>query len=167
MGKDTAIARAFGRGDWRKVIELETASLNEEEHKQFSYAMIGMAYENLSEYDNAKQNYAKALEHDQVCEQALEGLSRIYYNEKDYNLTYHYVLKGLHSVKETNYSVPKFIKIMIAIIIKIIRPRRPFKEILNEAYDMDQTRNKWIKWATEFKEWYEENIDDGNKNKLH
>jgi len=167
MGKNTEIARAVRRGDWHKVIELETATLEKEEHKQFSYAMIGMAYDNLKEYENAKENYAKALEHDQCCGQALEGLSRIYFNEKNYNLAYHYVLKSLHSVKETNYAIPKYLKIIMAIIIKVLRPRRPFKEILEETNDMDQSRNKWIKWATGFKNWYEENIENENKPKLH
>ena len=160
MGKDTAIAKAIGRGDWRKVIELKTASLKEEKHKQFSYAMIGMAYENLTEYENAKKKYAKALELDQCCEQALEGLSRIYFNEKDYNLAYHYVVRGLNSVKEIDYAIPEFLKILIAIIVKIIRPIRLFKQILEETKDMDQTRTKWIKWATEYKNWYEENIGE-------
>jgi len=49
MGKDAQVARAFGKGDWKKVIELESAALDKEEHKQFSYAMIGMAYENMNE----------------------------------------------------------------------------------------------------------------------
>ena len=158
MGKDIALARAFSRGDWQTVIELKTASLTEEEHKQFSYAMIGNAYENLSKYKSAKDNYAKALEIDECCQQALEGLSRIYYNEKNYDNAYYYVQKALDSVKEIDYSVPKFLKIIIAVVIKVIRPSRSFKEIRNETYSMDQSRNKWKKWALEFKEWYESNI---------
>jgi len=167
MGKGTAIARAFGRGDWRKVIELEEASLNGEEHKQFSYAMIGNAYENLSEYKSAKENYAKALEIDECCQQALEGLSRIYYNEQNYDNAYYYVQKGLYSVKETDYSVSKCVKIAIAVIIKVIRPSRSFKKIRNETDNMDQSRNKWKKWALEFKEWYENNNKHNEKQKIH
>jgi len=167
MGKDLAVARAFGRGDWRKVIELETAALSEEEHKQFSYAMIGSAYENLTEFENAKENYAKALGIDGCHQDALEGLSRIYFKEKDYDNTYYYVLKGLHSVEEIDYSIPKFVKILIAIFWKITRPTKPFKEMLEETKDIDQNRNKWIKWATEFKEWYENNIQKNEEPKIH
>ena len=167
MGKDTEVARAFGRGDWRKVIELERAAIDKEEHKQFSYAMIGMAYENLTELENAKENYAKALEFDKCCQHALEGLSRIYFNDKNYDIAYQYALKGLHSVEEIDYSIPRFIKILIAIIVKIFRPSRTFKEIRAETQDMDQSRNKWKKWATEFTEWYEQSNMQHEKPKTH
>ncbi len=167
MGKDITIARAFGRGDWRKVIELEAAALDEEEHKQFRYAMIGSAYENLNEYGSAKDNYAKALEIDECCQHALEGLSRVYFNEKDYENAYYYVKKGLYSVEEIDYSVPKFIKILIAVVVKIFRPSRPFNKIVSESRDMDQSRNKWKKWALEFKGWYEQKNNITERPKVH
>lgn len=170
MSKNTAIARAFGRRDWRKVIELETKALAGEEHKQYSYAMIGMAYENLSEYESAKENYAKALDIDQCLQQSLEGLSRVYYKEQNYDNAYYYVQKGLYSAEEIDFSIPKFLKILVAVILKIMRPSRPFDEIRRETNNMDQSRNKWKKWALEFKEWYEKNSQinqNGEKSKLH
>ena len=167
MGKDAEVARALGRGDWRKVIELESAALDEEEYKQFSYAMIGMAYENLPELDNAKLNYAKAIEIDERCQQALEGLSRLYFNEKNYDIAYYYAHKGLHAAEEFDYSVPRYAKIVISVIIKILRPSRPYKEIRAETQEMDQSRNKWKKWATEFTEWYEQSNKQNEKPKVH
>lgn len=167
MSKFFAVSRAFGRGDWRKIIELEEAELDEAEHKQHSYIMIGFAYENLSDLENAKDNYGKALEIDECEGGALEGLARVYYKEKDYGNTYYYVIRGLHSIEEIDYSIPKFVKLLMAVIIKIFRPTRSFKSILDKTKGMDQTREKWIKWALEFKEWYEKNIETKDEPKVH
>lgn len=167
MKKDIAMVQAFGSGDWRKVIELESAALAEVENKQFSYAMIGAAYENLSDHENAKESYAKSLEIDERCAQALEGLSRIYFNQKDYEIAYHYAKRGLYSVEEVDFSMPGFLKTALAIVVKIFRPSRPFAEIQRETQAMDQSRERWKSWALEFVEWYEKTDGQQETPKLH
>ena len=79
---DLQSAKAFGNGDWKRVIEIETEALQFESNNQFRYAMIGMAYENQGDLEKAKENYGKDVSIDARCIQALEGLARIYAKEK-------------------------------------------------------------------------------------
>ncbi|ODB86159.1 hypothetical protein A3195_10965 [Candidatus Thiodiazotropha endoloripes] len=164
---DLQSARAFGKGEWKKVIEIETVALSKETHKQFRYAKIGMAYENLEDIKNAKKNYGLAISHDERCIQALEGLARVYVKENNHDLAYQYVLKGLHLSRDDDYRVSKVVKYILAIIIKLFRPSRPFSKVLKEAKDMDQSRNKWIDWALKYKEWYESNNEPSKYESLH
>ncbi len=164
---DLQSAKAFGKGDWNRVIEIETAALPCETHKQFRYSMIGMAYENLGDLKNAKENYGLAISLDERCIQAFEGLSRVYAKEKNHDLAYQYILKGLHLSNNDEFKVPKIIKYLMAVLIKLLRPSRSFEKILNETINMDQSRNTWIKWALKYKEWYESNNDPSNYESLH
>ncbi len=164
---DLAVARAFGRGEWEKVIELVKERLDDEEHKQFSYSMIGVAYENMEDYRSAKKYYALAIGLDECCEQALEGLARVYVSEKNYDLAYHYVLQGLNKTKSEDYKVPKVIKFMLAVVLKVLRPSRPFSDLKKQMENVGQSRNNWVKWAQEYKNWYEANNQDATKNQIH
>jgi tetratricopeptide (TPR) repeat protein len=164
---DLQSARAFGSGDWKKVIEIETNALSNETHKQFRYSMIGMAYENLEDIENAKKNYGLAISHDEKCIQALEGLARVYAKENNHDLAYQYVLKGLHLSTDDDYQVSKVVKYTLAIIIKLFRPSRPFSKVLKQAQDMDQSRNKWVEWALKYKEWYESNNEASSYESIH
>ncbi len=153
-----ASAKAVGRGDWHKVIELETEALSiETDQQEYRYSMIGYAYHRLKEYRLAKYNFAKALAHDPCCEMALQELAEVYVEEKNHEMGYQYVLKGLNNVKEFDYTVPKHIKTIIAVMLKIFRPSRSYNEIREETEGMDQSRNEWVAWANEYKIWYEEN----------
>ena len=152
---DLRSARAFGSGDWDKVIEIETEALEHETHKQYRYSVIGMAYENQGNLDKAKENYAQAISIDDRCVQALEGLAGIYAKENNHDLAYQYVLRGLHLSDNDDFKVPGVMKYLAAILIKIFRPTRPFSEIYEETQQMDQSRNRWVEWALKYKEWYE------------
>jgi len=164
---DLQIARAVGKGDWKKVIEIETSALSKEAHKQFRYSMIGIAYENLEDIENAKKNYGLAISQDERCIQALEGLARVYVKENNHDLAYQYVLKGLHLSTDDDYRISKVVKYILAIIIKHFRPSRPFSMVLNQANEMDQPRDKWIEWALKYKEWYESNNEPSKYESLH
>ncbi len=164
---DLQSARAFGRGDWKKVIEIETNALPNETHKQFRYSMIGMAYEKQEDIENAKKNYGLAISHDERCIQALEGLARVYANENNHDLAYQYVLKGLHLSIDDDYQVSKAVKYILAIVIKLFRPSRPFSKVLKQAKDMDQSRTKWTEWALKYKAWYESNNKPSNYESTH
>ena len=163
-----ASAKAAGRGDWKKVIELEEESLSHDpKGKEFHYAMIGYAYQNLGETKLAKQQFSKALKYDSCCQMALEGLAEIYAKEKDYDLAYQYVLKGLYQVKEIDFEVSSITKTIISILIKMFRPSRPYREIRAETETMDQSRNKWKDWAEKYKAWYEDNISNQSTPNVH
>ncbi len=149
------------------MIEIEQDALLEGELKQYSYAMIGYAYEELKDHESAKENYALALSHDQCCEIAIEGLSRVYAADKDYDVAYEYVIKGLYQVKDEDFSVSPFLKTIMAFILKVLRPSKSYRKIRAETEQMDQSRNRWVAWATKYKEWYESNISDEKKLSAH
>ena len=164
---DLKSAKAFGKGDWKKVIELETEALPHETHKQFRYSMIGIAYENLSDLDKAKENYSFAISLDGRCIQALEGLARVYAKEQNHDLAYQYVMKGLHLSSNEEYKVSRVAKYLVAVLIKILRPSRSFSGIYQETMNIDQSRNHWAEWALKYKEWYESKNEKSNVEALH
>ena len=164
---EIAMARAVGRGDWKRVIELGNEALKTSELKQYDYSMIGYAYEQLKDFAHAKEYYGQAISIDAYNEQALEGLARVYALEKNYDLAYQYVLKGLYQTKSEEFKVPGFLKLLIAVVIKVIRPSRSFKDIRMETEEMDKTRSKWVEWAEGYKDWYESNFQNTDKPQIH
>lgn len=145
-------AKAAGREDWHKLIELERKAMSAmPDQKDYHYSMIGFAYRRLKEHALAKENFAMALAHDPCCAMALQELAEVYVEEKNYELGYYYVLKGLNNVKEIDYVVLQWVKTLISAFIKVIRPSRPYVEIRAEAEGMDQSRNQWIDWAKKYK----------------
>jgi tetratricopeptide (TPR) repeat protein len=161
-------AKAVGRGDWHKVIELESEALSTEtDQQEYRYSMIGFAYNRLKEYPQAKANLAKALAYDPFCEMALQELAEIYVEEKNYEMGYQYVLKGLNSVNEIDYTAPKFMKTLMAVLLKMFRPSRSYAEIRAETEEMDQSRNQWVNWANKYKKWYEENYGMEDSPNVH
>jgi len=129
--------------------------------------LIGFAYHRLKEYDLAKAYLAKALAHDPCCEMALQELAEIYVEEKNHEMGYQYVLKGLNSVKEIDYTVPKFVKTLMAVLLKVFRPSRSYAEIRAETEEMDQARNQWVTWVNKYKKWYEENYGKEDSPNVH
>ena len=161
-------AKAVGRGDWHRVIKLEREALSTEtDQQEYRYSMIGFAYHRLKDHDLAKENFAKALAHDPCCDMALQELAGLYVEEKNYEMGYQYVLKGLNNVKETDYTVPPFIKTLISVLLKVFRPSRPYADIRAETEEMDQSRNQWVDWATKYKRWYEENYGKEGSPNVH
>ena len=82
----------------------------DEKHKEYSYAMIGYAYEQLENHLKAKENYSTALEYNEYCSQAIEGLANVYFKEKNHYCTYKYVMRAINNKQEINFNVPKPIK---------------------------------------------------------
>ncbi len=160
-------ARAVGAGDWNKVIELEQEELLDDPENQHALSMIGFAYKRKGDLETAKEYYAQALAIDNRCTSALEDLARIYATEKNHDIAYDYVLKGLNLPEEVDYGVPKIVKYFLVMVLKIWRPTAPISAIYERVKKMDRGRSEWKEWAMKYKEWYEMNVGNSSESKLH
>lgn len=143
-----AIGNATGKGEWQKVLDLADKD---------DYALIALAYEKLEKIDKAKEYYHLAFkEYNSVL--AIQQISMIYASENNYNKAYRYIKTGLELVKyENNYGM-KFFSFFLDILKKILHPSYSFRKMRKDTKEDIEHSNDWIRWAREYKTWYEDNI---------
>ena len=149
--KSIAIGKATGKGEWQKVLELA---------EEDDYTLIALAYERLEDIEKAKKYYHLALKEKEYDLQSLQQISMIYASEKNYNEAYRYIQRGLKLVKyENNYGM-KFFSFLIDILKKVLHPSYSFRNMRKDIKEDIEHSNDWIRWALEYRNWYEKNIQN-------
>jgi len=151
-----SMGSAVGKGEWHKVIELSKDS--NDDNKVYCNTMIAYAYEQLKNINMAKKYYYLVLEEDENNLQAIEQLSMIYAKEKNHIEAYKYVEIGLYNSKFDNNYIVKFFSFFIDIFKKILHPSYSFRNMRKATKQNTNSPNDWIRWALEYKNWYEKNI---------
>lgn len=146
--KSIAIGTATGKGEWQKVLDLA---------EEDDYTLIALAYEKLEKIEKAKEYYHLAFEeYDSLL--AIQQISMIYAEEKNYNEAYRYIQTGLKLVKyENNYGM-KFFSFLIDVLKKVLHPSYSFRNMRKVTREDIEYSNDWITWVLEYKNWYEKNI---------
>ena len=154
FSKSISLGKAFGKGEWAKVIELA----EQEDSKIYRYTIIAYAYEKLKNITMAKKYYHLALEEDENSLNASEQLSMIYAAENNHIEAYKYVQIGLYNSKYNNNYIVKFFSFFIDILKKFLHPSYSFKNMRKATLKSNKSPNDWIRWALEYKNWHEKNI---------
>lgn len=173
-------ANALGKGDYDNVIEIHKKYLNSEDPKSLlsTFTILAKCYDWKGDTENGYINAKKALELAPNDFDMLVIVTRYWFEQKNEDKTYEFVVKTLSSEPPQ----PSKPSIFLLIFLKLLslfskKYNHSAKELSNSVSKTNKRNSEITKWAIQYKTWYEKenykphnkalNIDRGNSLASH
>lgn len=155
--KARAFRAAFWKYDYEKGKELFHKLMASGDDSTLTLWGLAYCYHGMEKDDEAIKYANRVLENEPNHFHILMLLAGIYSNKQDHENTISYVERGLANQPPAPGPFPIWIEKMI----KITGPEKMGKK-LKEDWEMEPEDRDWIKWAKEYKEWYENEYKNKN-----
>ena len=149
-------ARAFGRGDYRKVIRILEPAVEANGDDSAEIWKIAYSYMRLEEYDLAIEWGSRALALQPGDPQMLELLAACYSKQGDHDRAYQCVCRALERPSPEPMKLGWLMRAVFKLVSLHPKLRRVDPERTQRGLDkVAQDHNDWRERAAEYKKWYE------------
>ena len=167
FNEDIKASKAIGSGDYNTAIKIYTSRLEKDENDLISLQMLACCYEWKDDKERTIEYANKALVVDPNNFSMLMVAARYWLSLNDADRTFLYACRVVDNPPIQVPEIPKWVFCILK-PLSIFRRFRHFEK--NTKMDLsknDERDEDNLKWANEYKVWYEENHENKQNKTFH
>jgi len=167
LQNDIKAAKAVGSKDYDTAIEIYKGKVEENETDSFALSMLAHCYEWKKDMESAIEYANRVLGVVPTDFSMLLLAARYWSRQTDNDRTYHYACRALEHPPEPSPEIPQW-NFWILKPLSVFPKFRNFEKKAKKDMARHEMKDKDnLKWAKEYKEWYEIKHGPGEEKSIH
>ncbi len=167
MQQEMRLSAAIGKKEYDDAISICNEMLEADEYDPFALSMIAQCYEWKDDYENALLFASKCLEKNSGDFSMLILAARHWSMKKDEDKTYYYVCRALENRIYYSPVIPGWVNWFIKLLSFFKKYQNIEEKVKMDQINHENRQKEEIKWAMDFKKWYESEKGGKHETPIH